>query len=60
MPCGRFGGACAPFAPLGSGTDFMATWCINAKKINGYKRIRGTEECSPKVCNNGMCTVGKE
>ena len=20
MPCGRFGGACAPFAPLGSGT----------------------------------------
>ena len=23
MPCGRFGGACAPFAPLGSGTDFV-------------------------------------
>ena len=23
MPCGRFGGACAPFAPLGSGTDLL-------------------------------------
>ena len=24
------------------------------------KRISGTEECSPKVCNNGMCSMVKE
>ena len=37
MPCGRFGGGGGGghvplLPPLGSGTDFMATWCINSKK----------------------------
>ena len=26
MPCGPFGGGCAPFTPLGSGTEQLFTW----------------------------------
>ena len=30
------------------------------KKKKKKKRIGGIEECSPKTCNNGMCSMVKE